>query len=331
MGFKVATFQHVLEGYKVAKEIAAHGAGASTFSDWWGYKIEAEDAIPGNASVMTAKGVNVSINSDSAEHARRLNTEAAKSVRWGDMNDDQAIAMVTLNPAKQLRIDQRVGSLDVGKDADVVLWNAHPLSTYATVDKTFIDGIVYYDRDAELARIDMVEKEKATMGGRGGAARTPARASAARAGAAVTPGNLFNIESPAAESKLNATARPGRSRTRASCTVTGPVIEKGTIVIRGNRIQAVGANVQPPSGAKVVDARGASVYPGFIDSATDLGLNEPGVRGMDDVSEMLDFNQMLRTRVAYQSDSDAIPVARVEGVTSAASSWAAASSPAKCR
>ena len=136
MGFKVATFQHVLEGYKVAKEMAAHGAGGSTFSDWWGYKIEAEDAIPGNASVMTAKGVTVSINSDSAEHARRLNTEAAKSVRWGDMNDDQAIAMVTMNPAKQLRIDQRVGSLDVGKDADVVIWNAHPLSTYAMVEKT---------------------------------------------------------------------------------------------------------------------------------------------------------------------------------------------------
>ena len=100
MGFKVATFQHVLEGYKVAKEIAAHGAGGSTFSDWWGYKIEAEDAIPGNASVMTAKGVTVSINSDSAEHARRLNTEAAKSVRWGDMTDDQAIAMVTINPGE---------------------------------------------------------------------------------------------------------------------------------------------------------------------------------------------------------------------------------------
>ena len=103
MGFKVATFQHVLEGYKVAKEIGAHGAGASTFSDWWGYKIEAEDAIPGNAAIMTHKGVNVSINSDSAEHARRLNTEAAKSVRWGDITDEQAFAMVTLNPAKQLR------------------------------------------------------------------------------------------------------------------------------------------------------------------------------------------------------------------------------------
>jgi len=312
MGFKVATFQHVLEGYKVAKEIAAHGAGGSTFSDWWGYKIEAEDAIPGNASVMTAKGVTVSINSDSAEHARRLNTEAAKSVRWGDMNDDQAVAMVTINPAKQLRIDQRVGSLDVGKDADVVLWNAHPLSTYATVDKTFIDGIAYYDRDVEIARVDMVEKEKATMnGGRGGnggrgAAATPP-----------TPGNLFNLESQAIDVKLNASGGTWSITNARIVPVSGPVIEKGTIVIRGNKIQAIGANVAP-TGTKTIDARGASVYPGFIDASTDLGINEPGVRGYEDVSEMLDFNQMLRTRVAYQSDSDAIPIARVEGITTAA-------------
>ena len=313
MGFKVATFQHVLEGYKVAKEMAAHGAGGSTFSDWWGYKIEAEDAIPGNASVMTAKGVNVSINSDSAEHARRLNTEAAKSVRWGDMNDDQAIALVTLNPAKQLRIDQRVGTLDTGKDADVVLWSHHPLSTYAIVEKTFIDGKAYYDRVADLARVQMVEKEKAAMSGRTGGA-----APGTGAGASATPANLFNIESQAAEIKLNTNGPTWAITNARLVTVTGPVIEKGAIVIRGNRIQAIGANVSPPSGAKVVDAKGASVYPGFFDAATDLGINEPGVRGMEDVSEMLDFNQMLRTRVAYQSDSDAIPVARIEGVTSAA-------------
>jgi imidazolonepropionase-like amidohydrolase len=126
-GFKVATFQHVLEGYKVANEIARHGAGASTFSDWWGYKIEAIDAIPQNAALMTRKGVLVSVNSDSAEHARRLNTEAAKSVKWGGLSDDEALALVTINPAKQLRIDNRVGSLEVGKDADVVIWNHHPI------------------------------------------------------------------------------------------------------------------------------------------------------------------------------------------------------------
>ena len=146
MGFKIATFQHVLEGYKVAKEIAAHGAGASTFSDWWAYKVEAIDAIPHNAAIMTRKGVLVSINSDSAEHARRLNTEAAKSIKCGGLTEDEAFAMVTINPAKQLRIDNRVGSLEVGKDADVVIWNHHPLSTYAIVERVYIDGTVYYDR-----------------------------------------------------------------------------------------------------------------------------------------------------------------------------------------
>src|SRR5262245_55697373 len=253
MGFKVATFQHVLEGYKVAKEIAAHGAGGSTFSDWWGYKIEAEDAIPGNASVMTAKGVTVSINSDSAEHARRLNTEAAKSVRWGDMNDDQALAMVTLNPAKQLRIDQRVGSLEVGKNADVVIWSHHPLSTYAIVEKTYIDGIVYYDRVQELARLDLVAKEKAALAGRlggGGAGRGEGGGGREGGGASSTPANLFNIESQQADVRLNSTG-PTWSITNARIIpVTGPVIEKGTIVIAGNRIKALGANVAA-TGVKV--------------------------------------------------------------------------------
>jgi imidazolonepropionase-like amidohydrolase len=315
MGFKVATFQHVLEGYKVAKELAAHGAGASTFSDWWGYKIEAEDAIPGNAALMTHKGVLTSINSDSAEHARRLNTEAAKSVRWGDLNDDQAMALVTLNPAKQLRIDDRVGTLEIGKDADVVVWSHHPLSTFAIVERTYIDGIVRYDREAELARVAQAEKEKAAMPGAGG--RGGQRGSGG-GGAADTPANLFNLQSQPADLRYNTNGPAWAIVNARIVPVSGPVIEKGTIVIRGNKIQAVGAGVSVPSGARSVDANGASVYPGFFDAATDLGLNEPGVRNMDDVSEMLDFNQMLRTRVAYQSDSDAIPVARVEGVTNAA-------------
>jgi len=299
MGFKVATFQHVLEGYKVAKEIAAHGAGASTFSDWWGYKIEAEDAIPGNAGLMTHKGVNVSINSDSAEHARRMNTEAAKSVRWGDVSDDQALAMVTMNPARQLRIEDRVGSLDVGKDADVVIWNNHPLSTFATVDHTYIDGKLYYDRVADLARI--------------AAANTDRPAPAAPA----VTGNLFNVTPETGKVVYNANGATWAITNARIHTVSGPVIPRGTVVIRGNTIQAVGANVSIPAGARVVDARGANVYPGFIDAQTDLGLNEPGVRSFDDVNEILTFNQMLRTKVAYQSDSDAIAVARTEGITSA--------------
>src|SRR6185503_13763315 len=163
LGFKIATFQHVLEGYKVAKEIAAHGAGASTFSDWWGYKIEAEDAIPYNAALMQQKGVLVSINSDSAEHARRLNTEAAKSIKWGGMSQDEALALVTINPAKQLRIDNRVGSLEPGKDADVVVWNHHPLRSYAIADRVYIDGQKYYDRLDDQKRLTELLREKETL------------------------------------------------------------------------------------------------------------------------------------------------------------------------
>ena len=163
MGFKIATFQHVLEGYKIAKEMAAHGAGASTFSDWWGYKVEVVDAIPHNAALMVRKGVLVSINSDSAEHARRLNSEAAKSIKWGGLSEDEAFSLVTINPAKQLRIDDRVGSLEPGKDADVVVWSHHPLSSYAIADRVYIDGTLYYDRLAEAGRLTQLKKEKQTL------------------------------------------------------------------------------------------------------------------------------------------------------------------------
>ena len=139
-GFKIRTFQHVLEGYKVAKEIAAHGAGASTFSDWWSYKVEAFDAIPYNAAIMAKKGVLVSLNSDDAELMRHLNSEAGKAMKYGGMSETEALAMVTLNPAKQLGIDNRVGSIDVGKDADLVIYDKFPLSDYAKVQKVLIDG-----------------------------------------------------------------------------------------------------------------------------------------------------------------------------------------------
>jgi len=167
-GFKVRTFQHVLEGYKVADEIAASGAGASTFSDWWAYKVEAYDAIPYNAAIMTRRGVLVSINSDDAEEATHLNQEAAKSIRYGGLSREEALKMVTINPAIQLGIDKRVGSIDVGKDADLVVYNHDPLSAYAVVQKTLIDGRVYFDRTRDIAeRADrekvkkaLIEKEK---------------------------------------------------------------------------------------------------------------------------------------------------------------------------
>lgn len=159
-GFKVRTFQHVLEGYKVADEMAANNIGGSTFSDWWAYKMEAYDAIPYNAALMTDRGVIVSINSDDADEARHLNQEAAKSMKYGDLNENQALRLVTLNPAIQLGIDNRVGSIEQGKDADLVIYNHDPLSVYAVVQKTLIDGKVYFDREKDIAERAGLAKEK---------------------------------------------------------------------------------------------------------------------------------------------------------------------------
>ena len=159
-GFKIRTLQHVLEGYKVAKEIAAHGAGASTFSDWWGYKMEAADAIPYNAAIMVRKGVIVSLNSDSDELMRHLNDEAAKTLKYGGLTETEALSLITINPAKQLMIDNHVGSIEVGKDADLTIFDKHPLSNYAKVEKVFIDGQLYFDRNSDLAERSTRETEK---------------------------------------------------------------------------------------------------------------------------------------------------------------------------
>jgi imidazolonepropionase-like amidohydrolase len=151
LGFKVRTFQHVLEGYKVASEIARHGAGASTFSDWWAYKLEAYDAIPFNAAVMAEKGVRVSLNSDSNELARRLYWEAAKAVRYGAVSEEEALKMITLHPAWQLGVEERVGSIEPGKDADLAIFSAHPFDPGTRVEMTLVEGRVLFDRAKDLA------------------------------------------------------------------------------------------------------------------------------------------------------------------------------------
>jgi imidazolonepropionase-like amidohydrolase len=161
--FKIATFQHVLEGYKVADEIAKSGAGASTFSDWWAYKVEAYDAIPYNAALMTQRGIVVSINSDSGEEARHLNQEAAKSMKWGGLSHDDALKLVTINPAIQLHIADRVGSIEPGKDADLAIYDKDPLSVYAVPQKVLIDGQVYFDRQQDIAHRAALEKEKKAL------------------------------------------------------------------------------------------------------------------------------------------------------------------------
>jgi imidazolonepropionase-like amidohydrolase len=161
--FTINTFTHILEGYKVADKMAEHGVGGSTFSDWWGYKYEVNDAIPYNAAIMHNAGVTVAINSDDAEMSRRLNQEAAKSVKYGGVSEEDAWKFVTLNPAKLLRLDNRVGSLKEGKDADVVLWTDHPLSIYAKAEKTIIEGVTYFDLEKDMQMREAIKKEKSQL------------------------------------------------------------------------------------------------------------------------------------------------------------------------
>ena len=162
-GFKIKTLQHVLEGYKIASEIAKHGAGASSFADSWSYKIEAYDAIPYNNAILMRHGVLQTINSDSDERVRRLNIDAAKLMRYGGLTEDEALRTITYNGAMQLGVENRVGSIEVGKDADIAIWNNHPLSVYSNVETTFVDGEVFFDRQQDLARRAQSEQQRAEL------------------------------------------------------------------------------------------------------------------------------------------------------------------------
>jgi len=163
LGFHVQTLQHVLEGYKVANEIAAHKTGGSTFADFWSYKLEAYDAIPYNAALMAERGVVVTINSDSDERARRLYLEAAKTMKYGGLGEEEALRTATLNAAIQLGISKRTGSIDVGKDADLVIFSDHPFSVYSMPEMTLIEGQVYFDRQVDLQQREARKREKAEL------------------------------------------------------------------------------------------------------------------------------------------------------------------------
>lgn len=162
-GFRIGTLQHILEGYKVGEAIAAHGAGASSFSDWWAYKMEVMDAIPYNGAILHDLDVVVSFNSDSDELARRMNTEASKAVRYGGVPRDEALWFVSINPAKQLRIDGRTGSLEVGKDGDFVIWSGDPLSTYSRCEQTWIEGARYFDLETDRLLREETARERTRL------------------------------------------------------------------------------------------------------------------------------------------------------------------------
>ena len=211
MGFKIATFQHVLEGYKVANEIAAHGAGASTFSDWWGYKIEAEDAIPHNAAIMTRKGVLVSINSDSAEHARRLNTEAAKSIKWGGLTEDEALALVTINPGEAAadRQPRRLARSRQGRRRRHLERTIRSAPTRSSIASTST-ATLYYDRLAEERRLTDAAQGEDRSGRRRSAGAPPTANDPSRAEDAAT--QTRNGRRPNDEATEDRTARAPRRR-----------------------------------------------------------------------------------------------------------------------
>ncbi len=300
-GVKIATFQHGLECYKVAPEIKKHGAGVSTFADWWAYKHEVYDAIPYNAALLDEAGVVVSINSDSSDHIRRLNYEAAKSMKYGGMSADHALAMVTLNPAKQLGIDFRTGSIDVGKDADLAVWSGDPLSGYSRCELTFVEGELFFDRreaaTATNAPIFVDDDDVARIAA--GLDTTPVKREVANHHPAtdkiaIVGGRIFPVS-----------AAP---------------IENGTLLVEDGRIRAVGKKdeVAVPAGFKVIDASGRYVYPGMIDAQTQLGLNEiASVPGSVDTREQGDCQSDLRSSIAVNASSEHIPVARANGITTA--------------
>lgn len=290
-GFKVKSLQHVLEGYKIASEIAAHGASCSTFSDWWAYKIEAFDAIPHNAALLQEAGVLTLMKSDSNELMRHLNTEAAKAMKYGGVSEEQALRMVTINPATQLSLQDRTGSIEVGKDADLAVYNGHPLSGFARCEMTLVDGEVYFQREGFGSVKAPAYAVPATRGPDLGHLKMPRNAN-----------NNYAIK--------GVTLHP----------VTGPVIRNALVQVAGGKIKAIQdldkqTEIDLPDTMTVVDAKGLHLYPGMIDSATILGLTELGsARETQDFSEGGDFQPDLRALIGINPDSELIPVTRANGV-----------------
>jgi len=290
-GFKIRSLQHVLEGYKIAAEIADHGASCSTFSDWWAYKIEAYDAIPFNSALLHEAGVTVCLKSDSNELMRHLYQEAAKCVKYGGMSQTDALKAITLNGAKQLGLEKRIGSIEVGKDADLAIFNGHPLNSYSRCEMSLVEGEVYFQR------ADRLVPNSAAKDG-------PAAPVAGFKPLPPTPNGAYVLK--------NVTVHPA----------SGPALPKRMVVLEGGRIRRI---IDPsrdftsvvPGGTPHVDADNLHLYPGMIDAGTVLGLTELGsARETHDFAEGGDFQPDLRASIAINPDSELIPVTRANGVLS---------------
>jgi len=294
-GVRVQSLQHALEGYKVAAEIAAHGASASTFSDWWAYKIEAYDAIPYNAALLTEAGASVCIKSDSDELIRHLNLEAAKMVKYGGVTEAQALAMITLNPARELGLQDRLGSIAVGKDADIALFNAHPFDALSRCELAIIDGEVAFQRKTANGTNGSLPGDHSVM-----------------------PGPSQALRGRSIEILSNSKGLYALTGARLH-PVGAPDIAEGTLVIDNGKITAIGGpQTAIPKGAQTVDMQGFDVWPGLVDSGTRLALFEVGsLPETQDDADSAQFEPELRTSSALHPDSELIPVTRANGILTA--------------
>jgi imidazolonepropionase-like amidohydrolase len=296
-GVRIGALHHCLEAYRIMPEIARHGCGTATFSDWWAYKVEAYDAVPQNAAMLMRAGINSTIKSDSAELMRHMPLEAAKSIRFGGLSPREALTTITLNPARMFGLEKRTGSIEVGKDADLAVFDGHPLDTFSHCVLTFVDGECYFrHRDFDAAK-----------------ATKPAR----EAAAFVVPPPAIHIPIPNSDTAkkdngvyaiVGGTIHP----------VSGPSIERGTLVIRAGRIDAIGADVTPPPDAQVIAADGRHVWPGVINACSTIGLQEIGaVDVTQDSSDAGLYMPDLTALGGLNPHSAMIGVARAEGLTTA--------------
>ncbi|MEQ1821398.1 MAG: amidohydrolase family protein [Fimbriimonadaceae bacterium] len=284
-GFKLGALQHALEAYKIAPELAKAGVGVSIFIDNWSFKIEGYDAIPYNAAICTNAGVTVSANTDGIGGMPSLALDAAKTMRFGGLSEDQALALLTINGAKLIGIDHRTGSLEVGKDGDITIWDGHPLSPYSRCAYSLIEGEVFFERrdmfgvDSRMPLPQTLPENRQTK--------------------------PMNLPTSGDYAITNATVH----------TMSGPVLQKGTVVIRDGKIAAVGTDVSVPGGVHRVDAKGMHLYPGFIDAGNSIGLSEISPIGQTvDANELGTFQPDLIAQTAINVQSEHFPVARCGGV-----------------
>ncbi len=308
-GFKIDAFTHVLEGYKIADELAAHGASAGTFSDWWAYKLEAYDAIPHNAAIMHEHGVLTMLNSDIPWLQAFMVYEFNKPVKYGGLSKEEALRMLTLYPAQSLHVDDKIGSLEVGKQADIVLLNGDPFDTYSRVEQTIVDGIVYYDLANEAERRgEPLRPLPATVTPVAARPMTAAAATSVAASTAATDGGSNGDEDAPSLVLVGGTVHP----------VSGAEIADGAVLINGGRIDYVGsrAGLNAPADAQVIDIAGKHVYPGMIDLMTQVGMVEIGqVAASRDDRETGRYNPHLNSLWGVHPHSVEIEVARANGIS----------------